>query len=167
LVYLLFCFDIDIRADIYGLGAPLYHMVTGRVPYGGDNPSEVMRKHVDPRVQLVPPDHLNTRLSSGLGMVIETMLAKNREHRYSTPDDLILDLKCLIQGESPMIAAQKPESLEALAHGDAVTAGDAQPGEEQMIEIAGIVNNRNQIIATIAMLLAVSVITNLILLTTR
>ncbi|MGA9923947.1 MAG: serine/threonine protein kinase, partial [Isosphaeraceae bacterium] len=131
------------------------------------NPSEVMRKHVDPRVQLVPPDHLNTRLSSGLGMVIETMLAKNREHRYSRPDDLILDLKCLFQGESPMIAAQKPESLEALAQGDADTAGDAEPSEEQMIELAGIVNNRNQIIATIAMLLAVSVITNLILLTTR
>jgi serine/threonine-protein kinase len=161
--------DIDIRADIYSLGATFYHMVTGRVPYGGDNPSEVMRKHVDPRVQLVPPDHLNTRLSSGLGMVIETMLAKNREHRYSIPDDLILDLKCLFQGESPMIAAQKPESLEALAHGDTDidVAGYAEPSEEQMIELAGIVNNRNQIIATIAMLLAVSVITNLILLTTR
>src|SRR4051812_6824620 len=65
--------DIDIRADIYSLGATFYHMVTGSVPYGGDNPGEVMRKHVDPRVQLVPPDHLNTRLSSGLGMVIETM----------------------------------------------------------------------------------------------
>ena len=36
-----------------------------------------------------------------------------------------------------------------------------------MVELAGIVNNRNHIIATIAMLLAVSVITNLILLTTR
>jgi serine/threonine-protein kinase len=161
--------DIDIRADLYSLGATSYHMVTGSVPYGGDNPSEVMRKHVDPRVQLVPPDHLNTRLSSGMGIVIETMLAKNREHRYSTPDDLILDLKCLLQGESPMIAAQKPESLEALAHGDAdVDGADGEgPGEEQMVELAGIVNNRNQIIATIAMLLAVSVITNLILLTTR
>jgi serine/threonine-protein kinase len=158
--------DIDIRADIYSLGATFYHMVTGKVPYGGDNPSDVMRKHVDPRVNLVPPDHLNTRLSSGLGMVVETMLAKNREHRYSTPDDLILDLKCLIQGESPMIAGQKPESLEALAHGesDALPEG---PWEEDLVEIAGIVNNRNQIIATIAMLLAVSVITNVILLTTR
>ena len=128
-----------------------------------------MRKHVDPRVQLVPPDHLNTRLSSGLGMVIETMLAKNRENRYSTPDDLILDLKCLIQGESPMIAAQKPESLEALAQGDADAdlAGTSASREEQMIEIAGIVNNRNQIIATIAMLLAVSVVTNVVLLTIR
>ncbi len=158
--------DIDIRADIYSLGATFYHMVTGKVPYGGDNPGEVMRKHVDPRVQLVPPDHLNTRLSSGLGMVIETMLMKNREHRYSTPDDLILDLKCLIQGESPMIAGQKPESLEALTEGVADEVVD-EPDEGRMIEIAGIVNSRNQIIATIAMLLVLSVITNLILLTTR
>ena len=128
-----------------------------------------MRKHADTRVPVVPPDHLNTRLSSGLGIVIETMLAKNREHRYSTPDDLILDLKCLIQGESPMIAAQKPESLEAARPGRPRhrRGRRSEPGEEQMIEIAGIVNNRNQIIATIAMLLAVSVITNLILLTTR
>jgi serine/threonine-protein kinase len=155
--------DIDIRADIYSLGATFYHMVTGNVPYGGDNPSEVMGKHVDPKVALVPPDHLNTKLSSGLGMVVETMLAKNREHRYMTPDDLILDLKCLTQGESPMIAGQKPESLEALAQGE---SDEEVPGasEEELVEIAGIVNNRNHIIATIAMLLAVSVITNLILL---
>ncbi|QEH37318.1 Serine/threonine-protein kinase PknB [Aquisphaera giovannonii] len=161
--------DIDIRADIYSLGATFYHMVTGKVPYGGDNPSEVMRKHVDPRVQLVPPDHLNTNLSSGLGMVIETMLMKNREHRYSNPDDLILDLKCLSQGESPMIAGQRPESLQALVEGesDGVEGYVAGPSEEQMVELAGIVNNRNTIIATIGMLLAVSVITNVILLTVR
>ena len=159
--------DIDIRADIYSLGATFYHMVTGRVPYGGETPSEVMRKHVNPRVQLVPPDHLNTRLSSGLGMVIETMLAKNREHRYATPDDLILDLKCLMQGESPMIAGQNLESLQALTQGDSNHEEPQESSELRMVELAGIVNNRNQIIVAIAMLLAVSVITNVILLTTR
>ncbi len=159
--------DIDIRADIYSLGATFYHMVTGRVPYGGETPSEVMRKHVSPRVQLIPPDHLNTRLSSGLGMVIETMLAKNREHRYATPDDLILDLKCLIQGEIPMIAGQNPDSLQPLTQGEMDQQDPRGPDEQQMIELAGIVNNRNQIIVAIAMLLAVSVITNVILLTTR
>jgi eukaryotic-like serine/threonine-protein kinase len=159
--------DIDIRADIYSLGATFYHMVTGSVPYGGDNPGEVMRKHVDPRVQLVPPDHLNTRLSSGLGMVIETMLAKNREHRYSNPDDLILDLKCLTQGESPMLAGQRPESLEALVQGEVDDDAARGLNPEDMVELASVVNSRNHIIATVAMLLAISVITNVILLTVR
>jgi serine/threonine protein kinase len=159
--------DIDIRADIYSLGATFYHMVTGKVPYSGETPQEVMRKHVDATVQIVPPDHLNTRLSGGLGLVIETMLAKNREHRYATPDDLILDLKCLLQGESPMIAGQRPESLEALVEGD--SEGDEEPGpsEEELVELAGYVNSRNQIIATVAMLLAVSLVTNVILLVVR
>ena len=63
-------------------------------------------------------DHLNARLSGGLGMAVETMPAKNREERYQNPDDLILDLKCLQRGESPMIASQKLETLIALAEGE-------------------------------------------------
>jgi serine/threonine-protein kinase len=159
--------NIDIRADIYSLGATLYHMITGRVPYGGETPSEVMRKHVDPKVNIVPPDHLNTNLSGGLGMVVETMMAKNREHRYQSPDDLILDLKCLMRDESPMIAGQKIDALEGLAHGDVDDYGAAASGprasDEDMMEMASYVNNRNVIIATMAMLLFVSVVTNVIL----
>jgi eukaryotic-like serine/threonine-protein kinase len=157
---------IDIRADIYSLGATLYHMVTGNVPYGGETPNEVMRKHVDLKVTIIPPDHLNPNLSGGLGMVVETMMAKNREHRYQTPDDLILDLKCLLRDESPMIAGQKPETLLALSEGE-LEDETRGPSEEQLVELASYVNNRNNIIATIAMLLAVSVITNVILFVAR
>ena len=159
--------NIDIRADIYSLGATLYHMVTGKVPYGGETPTEVMRKHVDPNVVLVPPDHLNSRLSGGLGMVVETMMAKNREHRYQTPDDLILDIKCLQRGEGPMIAGQKPESLLALAEGELDSERRRSASEEDLVQLASYVNNRNHLIATMAMLLAVSLITNLILFVVR
>ena len=159
--------NIDIRADIYSLGATLYHMVTGKVPYGGETPNEVMRKHVDPNVAMVPPDHLNSRLSGGLGMVVETMMAKNREHRYQTPDDLILDIKCLQRGESPMIAGQKPETLLALAEGELDAERQRGASEEELVELASYVNNRNHLIATMAMLLAFSVITNLILFVVR
>jgi serine/threonine protein kinase len=161
--------NIDIRADIYSLGATLYHMVTGQVPYSGDSPNDVMKKHVDPNVVMVPPDHLNTRLSGGLGMVIETMMAKNRENRYQGPDDLILDIKCLQRGESPMLAGQKTDDLMALAEGeyDHETAAQLGASDLQLAELASYVNNRNHIIATMAMILAVSVITNLLLLTVR
>jgi serine/threonine-protein kinase len=159
--------NIDIRADIYSLGATLYHMVTGKVPYGGDTPTEVMRKHVDPKITIIPPDHVNANLSGGLGMVVETMMSKNREHRYQTPDDLILDIKCLQRGDSPMIAGQKPETLLALSEGESEEESRGEASEEQLVELASYVNNRNNIIATIAMLLAVSVITNVILFVVR
>ncbi len=155
--------NIDIRADIYSLGATLYHMATGKVPYSGETPNDVMRKHVDPKVNIVPPDHLNTKLSGGLGMVVETMLAKSREQRYQTPDDLILDLKCLERGESPIIAGQKPEALEGLAHGE-LEYENPGASEGELVEVAAQVNNRNNVIAAMAMILALSVITNVILL---
>ena len=158
--------DVDIRGDIYSLGATFYHMVTGKVPYSGETPSEVMRKHVDKNVLLVPPDHVNTRLSSGLGMVVETMLSKNRDNRYPTPDDVILDLKCLLQGETPMIAGQKLDSLASLAHGDAAdeTATDSFAGAAEKEEMAAYVNAKNNLIAAVGILLGISVLTNVLLL---
>ena len=161
--------DVDIRGDIYSLGATLYHMVTGKVPYGGDTPSEVMRKHVDKNVALVPPDHVNTRLSSGLGMVVETMLAKNRDNRYPTPDDLILDLKCLLQGEPPMIAGQKLDSLASLAEGDLTDdpGSTSAVTDAEKADMAAAVNARNNIIAALGVLLGMSVLTTVLLLLTR
>jgi serine/threonine protein kinase len=158
--------DVDIRGDIYSLGATFYHMVTGKVPYSGDTPSEVMRKHVDKNVNLVPPDHINIRLSSGLGMVVETMLAKNRENRYASPDDLILDLKCLLQGEAPMIAGQKLDSLASLAEGDVTDDGGpvSYASDDEKSEMAGYVNSKNNLIAAIGVLLGISVLTNVLLL---
>ena len=160
--------DVDIRADIYSLGATLYHMVTGRVPYDGKTPSEVMRQHVDKSATFKPPDHINTSLSSGLGEVVETMMAKNREARYRSPDDLILDLKCLLQGERPLLAEQKVETLSHLSKGE---AGDREGGsgatEAQLVEIAGYLNSRNSLITALAVLLALSIVSNVVFLAVR
>ena len=94
--------DIDGRADIYGLGATFYHMVTGRVPFTGDDSSEIMRKHL--REKLIPPDHINTSLSAGASEVIEIMMAKRREDRYNDVQELLLDLEALRQGQPPLRA---------------------------------------------------------------
>jgi serine/threonine-protein kinase len=91
--------DVDFRADIYSLGATFYHMVTGRVPFEGSTPSEIMHKHL--REALVPPDHLNPSLSAGLGEVIERAMAKDRQRRYTSTSDLLLDLEAVSHGEAP------------------------------------------------------------------
>jgi serine/threonine-protein kinase len=162
--------DVDIRGDLYSLGATLYHMVTGKVPYDGETPSEVMKKHIDKKTNFTPPDHVNTRLSSGLGEVVETMMAKNRDDRYRNPDDLILDLRCLLQGERPIIAHQKADDLAQLAEGEAPEEefeGSSSFSDEQMREMAAYVNSRTTIIVTLAVLLLLSVASNILFLLTR
>jgi serine/threonine-protein kinase len=113
--------DIDGRADIYGLGATFYHMVTGRVPFMADDPSDVMRKHLkDP---LIPPDHINTSLSAGVSEVIEIMMAKRKGDRYNNIEELLTDLEAISKGQPPLRAHKRFDlsMLGELENGNAVT----------------------------------------------
>ena len=163
--------DVDIRADIYSLGATLYHMVTGRVPYDGETPPEVMRKHVDKNVAAHPArPHQHRASPAAWAMVVETMMAKNRENRYRNPDDLILDLKCLLQGESPMIAGQKLDALAMLSQGEAAEEEGVLPAMVSAAApraAAGNASGSGPLVVILAVLLAVSVLLNLVLFLTR
>ena len=110
--------DVDFRADIYGLGATLYHMVTGKVPFEAPNPSAVMHKHL--KEDIVPPDHVHPDLSSGLSEIIEVCMAKDRNKRYRNTADLLDDLKLVAKGEPPAQARKLFDlaSLSALDEGD-------------------------------------------------
>ncbi len=104
--------DIDFRADVYSLGATMYHLVTGRPPFEGENPSAVMHKHL--KQPLVPPDHLNTALSAGVGEIIEVAMAKNRDERYARTEDMLEDLRLVSTGQPP-INARRSVDLESLS----------------------------------------------------
>jgi serine/threonine protein kinase len=97
--------DIDARSDIYSLGATFYHMVTGRVPFDASSPAEVMKKHL--KEPLIPPDHINTSLSAGVSEVIEVMMAKRKQDRYTSAEELLLDLDAVSRGEPPLRARKK------------------------------------------------------------
>ena len=112
--------DIDGRADIYGLGATLYHMLTGRVPFMAEDYADVIRKHL--REKLIPPDHINTLLSAGVSEVIEIMMAKKKEDRYNDIEELLVDLNALREGQTPLQAHKRFDvsMLQQLENGDVV-----------------------------------------------
>ncbi len=116
--------DVDGRADIYALGATFYHMVTGQVPFEGETPSDVMRKHL--KESLTPPDHLNASLSGDIAEVIEVMMAKKKKDRYNNAEELLTDLEAAKNGLPPVLARRKfdMESLEQLQQGLLINADD-------------------------------------------
>jgi serine/threonine-protein kinase len=127
--------DVDVRVDLYSLGGTLYHMVTGRVPFPGKDIDAVFEGHLSK--ELTPPDHINTALSGGLGEVVELLMARNREYRYQKPDDLILDLECLLNGEPPRLARRQIPltTLAELANGD--VDEPEEEAEEEIVEPVG------------------------------
>ena len=77
----------------------------------------MLRAHL--KNELVPPDHLNTKLSSGIGEVVEVMMAKDRALRYQNPSMVLMDVECLLAGQAPKIARQFAQSsLHDLAEGE-------------------------------------------------
>ena len=85
--------EVDSRADVWCLGATIYEMVTGRLPFRGDHEQAVIYS-----IQNEQPESL-TGLRSGIPSELERIvgkcLAKDRAERYATATDLSVDLRCV------------------------------------------------------------------------
>lgn len=152
--------DIDFRADLYSLGATLYHLVTGRPPFDGDTPSAVMHKHL--KSPLTPADHLNTKLSTGIAEIIEFAMAKKRSDRYASTVDLLEDLKAVRAG-SPPVHARKHVDLDSLARIEA-TATVLGPSNESITAAGEAKRQQAGLMIAMGVGMAILLVLNLVLL---
>ena len=81
---------VDERSDIYSLGIVMYEMLTGKVPFDGDNPVTVALKHINE--EIVPPRELEPSIPPALERIVMKATNKFQTNRYANADELIQDL---------------------------------------------------------------------------
>ncbi|MEK7467702.1 MAG: serine/threonine-protein kinase [Planctomycetota bacterium] len=88
--------SIDVRSDLYSLGATLYHMVLGDVPFKGGDNMEVMAAQVLNELQ--SSETKGGKISKMMHYFLERAMAKDKEIRYQTPKEMIDDMKAQWEG---------------------------------------------------------------------
>lgn len=84
---------VDEKSDIYSLGIVMYEMLTGRVPFDGDNPVNIALMHING--EMVAPSRLMTGIPPALERIVLKATDKYQSNRFASADELIQALNDL------------------------------------------------------------------------
>lgn len=93
--------DLDGKTDVYSFGVMIYEMVVGQVPFNADTPFSIIHDHIYTPLPL--PKIVNPNVPDSVQRVLLKALAKDREDRYATVEELISAFKSAwLEAGTPM-----------------------------------------------------------------
>jgi len=119
---------VGITADIYALGATLYHLTTGATLFTGNTSRDIMAQHLTEEAR--SPRKLRPELSEPFCRLLEKMLAKKPADRHANPAELIADIERVLERKpiGEVLAAGAKTSVERVAKaGRGITTGPRAP----------------------------------------
>ena len=118
----------DVTSDIYSVGVTLYEMLTGRVPFDGDNQVAIAMQHLHAQPQ--PIESIAPDVPPAVIHVCAMAMEKNPRYRYQSAREMATELRMALEGRTdemqPRLAAVETTSPAAIAH---ATSGRQTPVE--------------------------------------
>jgi serine/threonine protein kinase len=117
--------DTDHRADLYALGATMFHVLTGRLPYEGDDGAEIMRRHV---FEATPdPRKVKSDMTPAVADILMKLMAKSPADRFQSAVDLCAALQPFIGDIPPPPPTPPSAPLPNLSSPQGATRVQAMP----------------------------------------
>lgn len=155
--------EMDARTDIFSLGIVLYEMVAGRLPFDGSSSTEVLASILSEKEPL-PLARYSTEVPAELERIVSKALRKNREERYQTIKDMLLDLQSLKQELEFQRKLERsvPPHLKSADTGEqaveTVMRSSARSTVDERGPTSGIELNKTRVVIAVAALLIIALV---------